>query len=88
MKRAVFTKTFEKDMERCLRRGWDKEKFKTIACLLLAAKRLPVNARPHPLSGSYSGYFDCHIANDWVLIYQITDTEIRFIRMGSHADLF
>ena len=61
---------------------------KTIACLLLAAKRLPVNARPHPLSGSYSGYFDCHIANDWVLIYQITDTEIRFIRMGSHADLF
>ncbi len=88
MKKPVFTKAFERDKDLCVRRGWNMEKFKMVARLLLAEQPLPPNARPHPLSGNYAGYTDCHIANDWVLIYKTTQEEIHFIRMGTHSDLF
>ena len=88
MKTPVFSKAFERDKDRCLRRGWNMEKFKAIARLLLAGQPLPPNAKPHPLSGTYSGYADCHVANDWVLIYKATPSEVHFVRMGTHSDLF
>lgn len=88
MKTPVFTKAFERDKERCLRRGWNMEKLKTIAHLLLAGQPLPPNAKPHPLAGNCFGHADCHIANDWVLVYKSTPTEIHFIRMGTHSDCF
>ncbi|MDO4426646.1 MAG: type II toxin-antitoxin system YafQ family toxin [Moraxella sp.] len=28
------------------------------------------NNRPHLLSGNYSGFWECHIKPDWLLIYQ------------------
>jgi mRNA interferase YafQ len=88
MKTPVFTKSFERDKDRCIRRVWNMEKFKTLARLLLSDQPLPPNAKPHPLSGNFSGYTDCHVANDWVLIYKSTPTEIHFMRMGTHSDLF
>jgi len=34
------------------------------------------------------GYRDCHIEPDWVLIYKLTDDELRLARTGTHTDLF
>jgi len=41
MKKPVFTKAFERDKDLCVRRGWNMEKFKTVARLLLAEQPLP-----------------------------------------------
>ena len=44
--------------------------------------------KEHNLIGDYSGYRECHLAPDWLLIYKQTDDELRLNRTGSHADLF
>lgn len=44
--------------------------------------------RDHALIGDYEGCRDCHITPDWLLIYQITETELILVRTGSHSELF
>lgn len=42
----------------------------------------------HSLSGNWSGYRDCHIKPDLVLIYKIVSNTLKLARIGSHSDLF
>jgi mRNA interferase YafQ len=53
--------------------------------------------RPHLLSGNYSGFWECHIKPDWLLIYQFSEETnengeviefVTFVRTGTHSDLF
>src|ERR1700722_2350923 len=56
---------------------------------LLAAERpLPQRYFDHPLSGEWSGFRDCHIRPDLVLIYEKPDVHtLRLVRLGSHSEL-
>jgi len=56
--------------------------------LLQLGIELPENAYLHKLSGRYAGLWECHIANDWLLVFDLTDKEVLLARTGSHADLF
>jgi hypothetical protein len=40
------------------------------------------------VKGEWKGYWDCHVEPDWLLIYKVTDDEVRLARTGTHADLF
>ncbi len=84
----VYTKQFEKDVNRARRRGKNPEKFKLIARSLLAGDPLDPLHRDHRLIGNFQGRRECHIESDWLLIYKIEETRIIFERMGTHADLF
>jgi mRNA interferase YafQ len=42
----------------------------------------------HPLKGEWNGYRECHIGGDFLLIYQIENEQVIFVRAGTHADLF
>jgi mRNA interferase YafQ len=84
----VYTKQFEKDTKRCVRRGKNMEKFKILARTLLSGKPLDAIHRDHKLSGNLVGRRDCHIESDWVLIYRIEGSNMVFERMGTHSDLF
>ena len=84
----VYTKQFEKDTKRCIRRGKDLDKFKILARTLLSAAQLDPIHRDHKLSGNLVGRRDCHIESDWVLIYRVDGGRLIFERMGAHADLF
>jgi mRNA interferase YafQ len=44
--------------------------------------------RDHMLAGGYRGTRECHIAPDWLLIYELAESEAVLIRTGTHADLF
>ena len=58
---------------------------------LAADNPLDPSCRDHELGNNWSGFRDCHIRPDLVLIYQKTDAEIRILRLerlGSHAELF
>jgi mRNA interferase YafQ len=45
--------------------------------------------RDHDLSGDWSGYRECHVKPDLLLIYRKTeDNSIRLARLGSHSELF
>jgi len=84
----VYTKQFEKDTKRCVRRNKDMDKFKILMRTLLSGKPLDLIHRDHKLSGNLVGRRDCHIESDWVLIYRIEKDQLIFERMGTHSDLF
>ena len=82
------TAQFKKDMKRQLRQGKDQKKLITIVKILLAGRPLPTKHKDHPLKGAWRGRQDCHIEPDWILIYRITENELRLERTGTHSDLF
>ena len=84
----VYTRQFEKDLKRCLRRGKNPEKFKIIARTLLPGEPLDPIHRDHKLAGDWQGRRDCHIESDWLLIYKIDGNRLISERMGSQSDLF
>lgn len=84
----VYTKQFEKDVKRCVRRGKNMEKFKILARTLLSGNPLDAIHRDHKLAGNLVGRRDCHVESDWVLIYRIEGSFLIFERMGTHSDLF
>jgi mRNA interferase YafQ len=44
--------------------------------------------RDHSLSGDWSGFRDCHVRPDLVLLYEKPDVEtLRLVRLGSHGEL-
>jgi mRNA interferase YafQ len=63
---------------------------------LVAVLELLVNDRPlsarnrgHGLSGNWSGYRDCHIWPDLLLIYAKPAPDVlRLVRLGAHSELF
>lgn len=87
-KRLSRTKQFKKDIHRMLKRGKDTTEFRAVIESLLRGQELAVRYRDHALIGQYVGARECHIAPDWLLIYEVTDTEIVLIRTGTHSDLF
>lgn len=45
--------------------------------------------RDHELSGDWSGYRECHVKPDLLLIYRKPDQDmLRLARLGSHSELF
>lgn len=84
----TYTRQFERDLKRMLKRGKDKEKIKKVIGLLVREEQLPQNCRDHKLAGNYQGRRDCHIEPNWLLIYKPLEQEIVFERTGSHSDLF
>ena len=49
---------------------------------------LAASYRDHALTGAWSGYRDCHVRPDLVLIYEKPDdATLRLVRLGSHGKL-
>ncbi len=84
----VTSKQFHKDLKKAKKQGKEIKKLKQIMALLVAEVPLPIKNMDHILTGNYSHHRECHIAPDWLLIYKVTKTELRFERTGSHSDLF
>ena len=89
MLKIRFHNRFKKDLQRIISRGYDEELLWKVVELLQQEKPLPEIYADHPLKGNYKGMRDCHILNDWVLIYQINKKELVLIlsRTGTHSDL-
>lgn len=55
---------------------------------LLKAEKLPEKYLDHALTGSYSGFRECHVKPDTLLIYWLDGKYVHLIRIGSHSELF
>lgn len=82
------TSQFKKDIKKQQKRGKDLSKIKVLIELLLSGAALPAKCRDHSLTGNWVGHRDCHVEPDWILIYKISEDELRLERTGGHADLF
>lgn len=88
MKTVSRTSQFKRDVKRMQRRGKDLEKLKRVLESLVKGERLAPEYRDHVLVGQYKGTRECHLEPDWLLIYELAESEIVLIRTGSHSDLF
>mgnify|MGYP001626045129 CR=1 FL=1 len=84
------TNRFQKDLKRIQKRGYDLSLLTRVLKLLAAGEPLPEKNRDHPLTGDFRGCRECHIAPDWLLIYEVEEeTLILYLtRTGTHSDLF
>ena len=82
------TSQFKKDVKRMGKRGKKFEEFKEVIRRLAAGVTLDAKYRDHVLVGQYKGTRECHIEPDWLLIYELTESELILIRTGTHSDLF
>jgi mRNA interferase YafQ len=87
-KNVHFTSQFRKDFKRCKKRGYDMQQLKDVMKLLEKGEQLPLKNKDHNLVGDYNKSRECHIGPDWLLIYKLFNTEITFVRTGTHSDLF
>lgn len=88
--RIIPTKQFRKDLRRLHRSGHDLAKLHAVVTMLAEGKELPRQYRNHPLRGDLANREECHIATDWLLIYQRREDVLilQLLRTGTHADLF
>ena len=92
MKYRVFRATrFRKGLKKMIRRGKDINKINDVILKLAMGETLPPQYRDHALSGDLEGLRDCHIENDWVLLYFYTangELVLTLSDTGTHADRF
>ncbi len=87
---VVKTKQFRKSLKRMLRRGKDIEKLNAVVTMLANGDTLPPIYKDHALSGDLTGFRDCHIESDWILLYYI-EANVLVLTLsdtGTHSDLF
>ena len=87
--KVIYSSKFKKDLKRYQNRA------NKIACLgeiikhLKKSGRVPLQYRPHKLHGIYEGSMECHIEDDFLLIWiDETTNTIKLLRLGSHQELF
>jgi len=88
MKEIRYTSRFKKDVKRLKKGGKDFTNFKSVIEQLVKGETLVPKYRDHKLIGEYIGTRECHIAPDWLLIYETSEDELVLIRTGTHAKLF
>ena len=50
---------------------------------------VPAEYQPHPLKGQYKNCMECHIEDDFLLIWKDPEHNlIRLVRLGTHSKLF
>ena len=88
MKTIQRTSQFKKDVKRMGKCGKNFSIFKEITRKLATGETLETRYRDRLLVGQYKGTRECHIEPDWLLIYEVAESELVLIRTGTHVDLF
>jgi mRNA interferase YafQ len=84
------TNSFDRDMARCIKRGYPMDDLRKVMSLLERDGRLPSEYKPHKLHGARKGQWECHIQPNWLLIWEQHDQELILVMLntGTHSDLF
>ena len=81
-------KAFIKDISKLKFSDEHYTKFIIYLANLAQGEKLPIEARDHKLNGEFKNFREFHIRRDILVIYQIKDTYLILIRIGSHSELF
>ena len=80
---------FKKDLKRYLNQPAKLVALQTVTTELQNTGRVPQKYRPHKLHGGYEGCMECHIEDDFLLIWiDETTNTVKLLRLGTHQELF
>jgi mRNA interferase YafQ len=84
-----YTTKFKKDRKLLKKRGYDLSLLKEAVEKLANGEKLPKEYKDHALKGNRKGFRDCHIKDDWVLIYRIYKNTLILVlsETGTHSDI-
>lgn len=86
---VVATTQFKKDLKRYRNQADKISALNVVIKSLRETGTVPAEYKPHYLSGNWSGYMECHVKNDFLLIWLNAESnEIRIVRLGTHSELF
>jgi len=86
----IYSSRFKRDLRRVSKQGKDLSLLENAIDILSSGEKLPAEYLDHPLKGEYIGYRECHIEDDWLLIYKKDNGLLILLlsRTGTHQDLF
>jgi len=83
------SKRYRKQYKLLKKRGYNLALLDDVITLLSKGEPLPSKYSDHPLKGNLSGYRDCHIKDDWVLLYRYDNNDLILLlfQTGTHSDI-
>lgn len=85
----VVSTQFKKDLKRYQNNASKLTLLKDVLSQLQQKGSVEPKHKPHQLAGEYAGCMECHIQNDFLLIWiNKEEKTISLIRLGSHSELF
>ena len=82
------TSRFKKDLKKAVKQGRNVGELRQVLEQLAIPAPLSLEYKDHKLKGIWIDFRECHIEPDWLLIYTISDFELRPVRVGTHSELF
>lgn len=84
-----YSTQFKKDLKRIKHMPAKLQALKDVLNQLEQQGKVDRSLNPHMLSSEFSGCMECHILNDFLLIWLDKEAQtIKLIRTGSHSELF
>ena len=81
-----FTNQFKRDLKLAKKQNRDLDKLFEAVNILADGGTLDAKYRDHDLSGNYKKTRECHIEPDWLLVYEIRNTDKK--RKYEQRDIF
>ncbi len=90
MLKIAYSGQYLKDLRLIERRNLPRRELDEVVRMLAERQVLAPKYKDHILKGKWTGYRECHIRPDWLLIYKIEQQLLTLVltRTGSHSDLF
>jgi len=83
------TTQFKKDLKKYSKNKSKLISLKTVLTQLQTSGKVEESFYPHPLKGEYKGAMECHVENDFLLVWMDAENQtIILTRLGSHSELF
>ena len=75
---------------RCKRMGKNMNELWQVVRMLQQDGCVPASYKPHMLHDEWEGCMECHIEEDWLLIWQQNDRKMTLLllNVGTHKQLF
>lgn len=89
MRDVVYSTQAKKDLKRYRNNPPFIHALYEVLSYLVEDKCLPERFKAHHLVGKYRGCLECHIGNDFLLVWiDGNRSEINIVRLGSHSEIF
>lgn len=84
------TKQFDRQLKKCLKRGFDDTELENVLDILVEGGDLPAKYHAHKLSSKFNRCWECHITSDWLLLWEYDHDNLilLLLQTGTHSDLF
>ena len=89
MKKLQPTTQYRKDYKKIRKNAQKVKALREILEKLAHDEPIPAEYLTHKLTGNYKGCMECHVQNDFLLIWIDEENDIiELVRLGSHSELF